>query len=89
MQLVEQQHSSCTRYLSLSISCPLKIYRVEYYSQSWKLVSMNPPTFMFEKEVSIGNPLLKTFWNDGVDMVAELDDDPDAEDEGFPYMLYR
>ena len=44
---------------------------------------------MFEKEVSIGNPLLKTFWNVGVDMVAEVDDDPDAEDEGLPYMLYE
>jgi len=50
---------------------------------------MNPPEFMFEKELSIGNPLLNTFWNVGVDMVAEVDDDPDAEEDGFPYMLYR
>jgi hypothetical protein len=52
-------------------------------------VFINPPAFIFEKEVSIGNPLLKRLSKDGADVEAEVDDDPDAEDEGFPYILYR
>jgi len=42
---------------------------------------------MLGKEESTGKPL-KIFWYDGVDRLAEVDDDPDAEDEGFPYMSY-